>query len=640
MNLLGRQTNKRNWRDQREQLVSLGNKSSDHLAPELAVAVRLITAAADFACLCQDGKIILMNNAALHLLGKERAETSSLTGQHFNTLVHEADSWTLNSWWCSPVDNSAPGLGARSHCRLGTPETGWRNLELTCAYHWACDRQYEIILGRNTSVLPAPVSMQDSKGGTQPRAEILKHAAVLRRERVKRKWAERNVRRLAYQDHLTGLINRAYFQVRLKNTLRHSDRFERAVVLLVIDLDHFKDINDRIGSAAGDLVLQQAGKRIRQCMRATDTVARLGGDEFAVLVSNTKAVKIIDNLAQKIIAALAEPFTVDGPSLNISCCIGASLYPTDSQNAETLLKNAQLALTSAKQEGPGRYQVFDAALNEQVRLRRQLEDELSNAITNDQLVLHYQPQVDINTGEVCGVEALIRWQHPERGMIPPVMFVPIAEASGLIFPMTEWVVKTACAGLKRCIDIGLDIERVSVNLSANLLLHKDLIGMISRILKETGLPAKRLEVEITESMVMDDIEKSSVTLNALYLLGVGLALDDFGTGYSSLTYLRQFPLSTLKIDRSFITEMSANSEDIAIVRAVIALAHSLHLQVIAEGVEEEKQLNILKQEGCDQVQGYYYSRPLSLDNLIGWCTARKISRRVQQSQDEDIRFAG
>ena len=225
-------------------------------------------------------------------------------------------------------------------------------------------------------------------------------------------------------------------------------------------------------------------------------------------------------------------------------------------------------------------------------------------------------------------------------MIPPVMFVPIAETSGLIFPMTEWVMREACAGLKRCLDIGIDIERVSVNLSANLLHHDDLIGMVSRILKETGLPTKRLEVEITESMVMDDIEKSSVTLNALYLLGVGLALDDFGTGYSSLTYLRQFPLNTLKIDRSFITEMSANAEDIAIVRAVIALAHSLHLQVIAEGVEEEKQLKILQQEGCDQVQGYYYSKPLPLNDLIGWCTARKISRSAQLVQDEDVRFAG
>ncbi len=619
--------------------MSLGTEAPVHLAAELATAARLIAHAADFACLCQDGRIILLNDAALHLLGQENAQSGMLAGRLFNTLVHEADGWTLNSWWCSADNSPSPGLGLRSHCRLGTQETGWHNLELTCAYHWVGGCQYEIIIGRNTSAHLKPSGKSEAGKDRQSLAVVIQNAAVLRRERVKRKWAERNVRRLAYQDHLTGLINRAYFQLRLKNTLRHSKRFDRAVMLLVIDLDHFSDINDRLGAAAGDAVLQQAGRRIRQCMRATDTVARLSGDEFAVLVSNTKAVKIIDNLAQKLIAALAEPFIVDGQSLNISCCIGATLYPTDAQNAETLLKNAQTALARAKHLGPGRYQVFDAALNEQVRLRRQLEDELSAAITNDQLELHYQPQVDINTGEVRGVEALVRWRHPERGLIPPVMFVPIAEASGLIFPMTEWVMKAACTDLKRCIDIGLNIERVSVNLSANLLQHHDLIGMISRTLKETELPAKRLEVEITESMVMDDIEKSSVTLNALYLLGIGLSLDDFGTGYSSLTYLRQFPLSTLKIDRSFITEMSANAEDIAIVRAVIALAHSLHLQVIAEGVEEEKQLRILQQENCDQVQGYYFSKPLPLDDLIIWCTARKIAAIKQHAWDGEIRTA-
>lgn len=621
--------------------MSLGKKLTGHIVPDIKVAAKIVSEAADFACLCQDGKIVLLNDAAMRLLGHENAPSAGTVGEHFNTLVHGADRWTLSSWWRSPADSATPGLGARCHCRLGTLETGWHSLELTCAYHWVGEHQYEIIFGRNTSTTHAPETKPEPRDGIiQPGLDVMRNAAVLRRERVKRRWAERNVRRLAYQDHLTGLINRAYFQLRLKNTLRHSERFDRSVILLVINIDQFSHINDQIGSHAGDMVLQQVGQRIRQCMRATDTVARLGADEFAVLVSNSKAAKIIDSLAQKIIAKIAEPFDIDGQSLSISCRIGATLYPTDGKNAETLQKNAHTALSRAKHLGAGRYQVFDAALNEQVRLRRQLEDELSAAITNDQLVLHYQPQVDIVTGELCGIEALVRWQHPERGLIPPVMFVPIAEASGLIFPMTQWVMKAACSDLKRCIDIGLDIERVSVNLSANLLQHNDLIGMINRTLKETGLPAKRLEVEITESMVMDDIEKSSVTLNELYLLGIGLALDDFGTGYSSLTYLRQFPLSTLKIDRSFITEMCENAEDIAIVRAVIMLAHSLHLRVIAEGVEEEKQLQILKQENCDQVQGYYYSRPLPLSDLIRWCNARETARIRQRSHGDEIRSAG
>lgn len=611
--------------------MSLGNFTARRLEPDLAVAAKLVMNATGFACLCQDGKIILLNDAAINLLGAAYGDGEGQAGRHFHTLVHESDRWTLHSWWSSSKDEAAPDLGSRSHCRLGSPESGWHSLELTCANHWIGERQYELILGRDTSSrqTSSTTAAATVKISETPRAVMLKNAAVLRRERVKRKWAERNVRRLAYQDHLTGLINRAYFQLRLKHTLRHSESFGRSVLMLVINIDHFDDINDRIGSNAGDLVLRQVGQRIRHCMRATDTVARLGGDEFAVLVSNSKVLNIVDGLAKKIISAIAEPFNIDGMELNITCSIGATLYPTDAQDSETMQKHAHIALARAKQLGAGRYQVFDVALNEQVRLRRQLEDELSLAITNNQLEVHYQPQVDINSGELLGVEALVRWRHPERGMIPPVMFVPIAETSGLIFPMTEWVMREACAGLKRCLDIGIDIERVSVNLSANLLHHDDLIGMVSRILKETGLPTKRLEVEITESMVMEDIEKSSKTLNSLYLLGLSIALDDFGTGYSSLTYLRQFPLSTLKIDRSFITEMSNNAEDIAIVRAVIALAHSLHLRVVAEGVEEEAQLQILKQENCDQVQGYYYSRPLPLDGLISWCTDRDIAKAAQ-----------
>lgn len=623
-----------------EFVVSLGNFTAHRLEPELALAAKLVMGAMDFACLCHDGKIILLNDIATKLLGVAGGDDEGPTGKLFSSLIHAGDRWAVNSWWACGNDSPAPVLGSRSHCRVGSAQSGWHNLELACASHWIGEQQYEIIFGRDTSARHSSVTETKAASEQIPRAALLNNAAILRRERVKRKWAERNVRRLAYQDHLTGLINRAYFQLRLKNTLRHSGSFNRSVILLVINVDNFGDINDRFGSSVGDLALREVGRRIRQCMRATDTVARLGGDEFAVLVSNSKAHDIIDGLANKIISAIAEPLTIDTTVLTISCCIGATLYPTDAHNSDAMQKNAHVALSRAKQLGPGRYQVFDAALNEQVRLRRQLEEELSAAIANNQLAVHYQPQVDINTGEVLGVEALVRWQHPERGMIPPVLFVPIAETSGLILPMTEWVMREACAGLKRCLDIGIDIERVSVNLSANLLYNDDLISMISRILKETGLPAKRLEVEITESMVMDDIEKSSKTLNSLYLLGLSLALDDFGTGYSSLTYLRQFPLSTLKIDRSFITEMSANSEDIAIVRAVIALAHSLHLRVIAEGVEEEAQLQILKQENCDQVQGYYYSRPLPLDGLISWCAARKIALAEEKQGGDGIRSTG
>ncbi|HEX4891596.1 MAG TPA: EAL domain-containing protein [Alphaproteobacteria bacterium] len=618
----------------------MGNNFSGDFSLKNSKILGLITEAEDFACLCLDGLIVFLNDKALHMLGREGGFADDPTGSHFNSLVHEADHWTLDSWWPAPGGTPVPGMGARGFCRLGSPEAGWSSLELTCANHWIGGRQYQIILGRNNAKNPVNHSRANAIGPKLPRAEIIKHAAVLRRERVKRKWAERNLRRLAYQDHLTGLINRAYFQSRLKNTLGHAERFDRTVSLLVIDIDNFKDINDRYGAAAGDMVLQQAAQRLRQCMRVTDTVARLGGDEFCVLISSPGATRIVDAMAQKISAVMTEPFFISDQALSITCSIGASIYPRDAKNPETLLGNAQIALSGAKRDGSRDYQLFDAALNEQVRLRRQLEDELNDAIHDNQLRLHYQPQVDINTGLLRGVEALVRWQHPVRGMIPPVMFVPMAETSGLILPMTEWVMKTAASDMRRCLDQGLDIERVSVNLSANLLLHKDLAGLIRKILKETGLPPKRFEVEITETMVMEDIEKSSMTINSLYLLGIGLALDDFGTGYSSLTYLRQFPLSTLKIDRSFITEMSENAEDIAIVRAVIALAHSLHLRVIAEGVENEKQLHILRQENCDQVQGYYYSKPLPLEDLVKWARARKSAQISSNVADIEIRSAG
>lgn len=602
----------------------------------METALKLLANLAGFACLCQNGKIVTLNEAALRILNMQAEHSQSLTGQPFQKIIHEGDAWALNSWWGEANKCAAPEMGNRSHCRLGNDQTGWQNLELTLSHYWSNGAKFELVIGRK--IAHARQSQNDSRE-TAPPAHLIQNAAVLRRERVKRKWAERNVRRLAYQDHLTGLINRAYFQLRLKNILRHAQRFERSVALVIVDIDHFKDINDRLGSSVGDRLLCLIAERIKHCVRASDTVARLGGDEFAVIVSHAKGAKFSGALPQKILALLEAPFSIDDNELGISCCIGVSFYPYDADSPDLLQKNAQVALTRAKQISAGTVQVYDAALNEQARLRRQLEDELGQAINTDQLVVHYQPQVDIKTGEVRGIEALIRWQHPERGMIPPVMFVPIAEASGLILPMTEWVMKRSCLDLKRCLDLGLDIERVSVNLSANLLQHKGLTEVIGKILQESGLPAKRLEVEITETMVMDDIEKASTTLNSLYLLGVGLALDDFGTGYSSLTYLRQFPLSTLKIDRSFITEMSANAEDIAIVRAVIALAHSLHLQVIAEGVEEEKQLNILKEENCDQVQGYFYSRPLPLNELIAWCNARKLAAAQSGPADQAIRAA-
>lgn len=591
----------------------------------LSVAAEILARATGFACLCKEGEIVLLNDAAKRILGNNDTPMEFFAGRHFTSLAHEGDVWALKSWWGNADEAACPHMGARCHARIGSPNSGWRSLELTRASYWSGDHHYEIIFGRTE----AKTDIQDACAAppSSPGVAASLNATVLRRERNKRKWAERNIRRLAYQDQLTGMINRAYFQQRLKNSLRLASDLNWGLTLLIIDIDQFRNINERLGHETGDRLLKQVAERIKNGIRGTDTAARIGADEFAVIVSNADAHKITGALAQKLMTVLNAPYAIGDKLVNITCCIGAAVYPADSQDADGLRKSAEIALSKAKQNGNGTCRIFDPVFTEQIQLRRQLEDELAMAIAGEQLRVYYQPQIVMETGEIAGVEALVRWQHPERGMIPPAMFVPLAESSGLILPMTEWVLKTACTDLKRCLDLGIGMDRVSVNLSANLLAHNGLNSMISRILQKTRLPAKRLEVEITESMVMDDLEKASETLNSLYLLGVGIALDDFGTGYSSLTYLRQFPLGTLKIDRSFISEVSANSEDIAIVRAVIALAHSLNLRVVAEGVEEEKQMEILKQEKCDLVQGYYHSKPLPLNELIDWCLARQAASK-------------
>lgn len=603
-----------------------------------SAAVELIARATGFACLCREGGIILLNDAAKRLLGNRNTAGEPFTGRHFTSLAHEGDVWALKCWWGNAEDAASPNLGARCHARIGSPDGGWRSMELTRADYWSGNDHYEIIFGRT---LDKP-DIKDARapGASRPGTAANLSATVLRRERNKRKWAERNIRRLAYLDQLTGMINRVYFQQRLKNSLRLARELNWGATLLIIDIDQFRNINERLGYETGDRLLKQIAERIKNCIRGTDTAARIGADEFAVVVSNADAHKLTVTLAQKLMTVLNAPYSAGDNLVNITCCIGAALFPADSQDADGLRKNAEIALSKAKQCGHGTFTIFDPVFTEQIKLRRQLEEELATAITEGQLRVFYQPQVVMDTGEVAGVEALVRWQHPERGLIPPAMFVPLAESSRLILPMTEWVLQTACTDLKRCLDLGIGMERVSVNLSANLLAHEGLNSMISQILLKTCLPAKRLEVEITESMVMDDLEKAIETLNALYLLGVGIALDDFGTGYSSLTYLRQFPLCTLKIDRSFISEVSANSEDIAIVRAVIALAHSLNLRVVAEGVEEEKQMEILKREHCDMVQGYYYSKPLPLNELIDWCMARKDAAATPAVSRREARTAG
>lgn len=594
----------------------------------LASVKGILARAKDFACLCRNGAIVMFNDAALSLIGKEALSAENLIGEHFTAIVHGDDAWSLTSWWENTDAKQSLGLGERRHCRIGSAQHGWRHVELTRAFHASCDDQFEIILGRTIENFRI-TGNNDTKNSAG--SELKSGSVMLRRERVKRKWAERKVRRLAYQDHLTGLINRVYFQLRLKNALRGAEKTKKSIVLMFIDIDRFKDVNDIFGHTTGDQLLQHIAARLKSGTRANDTIARMGGDEFAIIAHDLAGAPNKQAVAQKILNLLSGPFLVNEHSLHVGSSIGVTSYPDDGTDIEVLQKNASLALNHAKQTGAGQIQIFDPEMNAQVRMRKRLEDELNHAIQNDQLIVHYQPKIEIATGVVTGIEALVRWQHPERGLISPALFIPLAEASGLIMPMTELVMRTSCKDLMVCHAMQLQIGHVSVNLSANLVQIEDLAGIVKRILEETQLPVKHLELEITESILMEDIDKAQKVLNSLYLLGVSLSLDDFGTGYSSLTYLRQFPFRTLKIDRSFITDMSDNSEDIAIVRAVIALAHSLKLRVVAEGVEKEEQLQILKLEGCDEVQGFYYSKPLPVNELIKWMNARHGGHAIRLS---------
>ncbi|HAD25925.1 MAG TPA: hypothetical protein DDW95_13290 [Alphaproteobacteria bacterium] len=593
-------------------------KVLDKQSGELTAAQNIVAGAPDFACICQDTRIVLVNDAGLTMLSSKPGTAHDPAGQPFATLIHPDDRWILESWWRPQEVQPTARLGIRRYCRVGSARAGYRYLELTRAEHAVGNIRYDLIFGRRIEDLRAVTQELQ-----QTRKQLEYHSSKLRRERNKRRSAERSVRRLTFEDQLTRLANRAQFQRRLESALRHASRTDKKVVLLFIDLNKFKEVNDAHGHATGDALLRHIAHRLLSCTRNTDVVARFGSDEFAIIANHVEQASDVDTLAKKVLDTVEQPLQIDGQRLNITCSIGVSIYPDNGTDADTLQKNAALALQRAKSIGGGAYQNFNATMNAQIRRRKRIEHELTRAIAQDELVCYYQPQIDIATGDIKGVEALIRWDHPADGLIPPSEFIQIAESSGLIQPLTEWVMHRACSDLKQCHALGHPIEHVSVNLSANLLRDDRLLRMVKRVLEKTDLAPQYLEVEITESMVPENITAARQLLVEIAALGVGIALDDFGTGYSSLTHLRQFPLTSLKIDRSFVTEMSANADDIAIVRSVITLAHSLGLRVIAEGVEETEQLDILQKESCDEVQGYYYSPPLPYQALIEWCNTHR-----------------
>jgi len=422
--------------------------------------------------------------------------------------------------------------------------------------------------------------------------------------------ANRQLRHLATHDALTGLPNRVLLDDRLTQAVAHADRDGRSFALMVCDLDRFKMVNDSLGHGAGDELLQEVARRLTGLVRSVDTVARLGGDEFVLLITSIQIPADAQRLAAQAIEVLQAPVRIAGIDVHTSPSIGIAFYPADGRTIEALTAHADAAMYCAKQRGRGNVQCFEGGMNAGSEDRVQLESDLHNAIAMKQFQLYYQPKVNTATGMVRSAEALIRWVHPERGLIPPDSFIPLAEECGLIGAIGEWVVREACRQARAWQDSGMTPLRISVNLSPSQFRGSGLTQTIRNALDEAGLHPQYLEVELTESTVMSEPEESIAILEQLSAMGVLVSVDDFGTGYSSMSYLRRFPIDKLKIDRVFINEIASRPEDASIVRAIVSLAHSLRLKVVAEGVETPAQLDFLKNVGCDEYQGFHFSRPV------------------------------
>ncbi len=415
----------------------------------------------------------------------------------------------------------------------------------------------------------------------------------------------------AHFDTLTKLPNRELFADRLSQEIIHANQEEHKVALLFIDLDRFKQVNDTLGHSIGDKLLQHTADRLNHCVRDTDTVARLGGDEFTLVISNVKEPKEASIIAENVIKKLAEPLTINSHEVFINSSIGISIYPDDGKTVDELLRNADAAMYRAKEQGRGRHQFFEEKMNTEDLERTNIERDLQFAIERNELSLRYQPQIDLSTGKVIGAEALIRWNHPERGFVSPEIFIPIAEDNGLIEPIGEWVLRTACSQFAHWKNNNIQLNRIAVNVSSRQFIQKDFIPMVTKILVETDMSAKNLEIEITESLLMEDRIDTITILNELNAMGITLSIDDFGTGYSSLSYLKRLPVDSLKIDRSFMEGIPNDEDAIAISASIIALAHTLNKKVIAEGIETIEQLSMLRTKQCDIGQGYYFNKPLT-----------------------------
>ncbi|WP_207062171.1 EAL domain-containing protein [Motiliproteus sp. SC1-56] len=432
------------------------------------------------------------------------------------------------------------------------------------------------------------------------------------------KQAEKELTQLAYYDPLTALPNRALFRDRLAQEIAATRRQQGRFALFFIDLDRFKDINDSLGHNLGDQLLHEMACRLARLVRETDTAARLGGDEFTLIMAEVNRLESVTQMAERLLSTLGHPVSLAGQEVQVGASIGIALFPEDGDNSESLIQHADMAMYQAKSQGRNNFQFYTHSLQEQVLQRMALERELRLAIQEQQFCLYYQPQLDLNSGQVVGAEALVRWIHPHRGLVSPLDFIPLAEESGLIIPLGQWILEEACRQMRQWHTDGLEHLLVAVNLSARQFSSPELLDQVLQALQDSGLPPQSLELELTESMLVEDSKGAAATLNQLRELGVQLSIDDFGTGYSSLAYLKRFQLDHLKIDQGFVRDLTVDSEDAAIVKAIILMSRGLGLNVIAEGIETTRQKDFLVAQGCPRGQGYLFSAPLPADEFIGW----------------------
>ncbi len=441
---------------------------------------------------------------------------------------------------------------------------------------------------------------------------------------TEQKQAEAELHRLAYYDSLTGLPNRVLFNDRLHQALTEAKRHGRLVALMLLDLDRFKVINDTMGHETGDALLREIGQRLQRSVREGDTVARLGGDEFALVFADIAEIQHVAQLAQTVLAQFAAPAGINGREIFTGASIGVAVYPTDTQDADSLLKFADSAMYHAKDSGRSAYQFYSAEMTARVQGRLRLETDLRRALDKQEFFLEYQPQIDARENRITGVEALLRWRGPDGSLITPAQFISVAEDTGLIVPIGKWVLATACAQLRRWHEAGHDRLTLSVNVAPRQFRDPHLLDAVRQAVARSGIPPGALELEITESLLLEHSADTRKTLEALKAVGVTLAIDDFGTGYSSLSYLKRFPIDRVKIDQSFVRDLATDKDDLAIVRAIIALARALRLAVIAEGVETAEQLKLLRREDCHDYQGYHFARPLAADALSqDWLAPRR-----------------